>query len=160
MHTHKSRQVILDKNKHIKTVVNKIGSIDATFRFFKMEIIAGEDCMQTQVRESGCVFGFDFSRVYWNSRLHTEHERLVRLMSRADVLCDMTGGVGPFALPAGKKGCLVYTNDLNPDSYKVLCYWRCTRTGHLKITVSSAVPVIQSSHSFSEWCRAWWPTSC
>ena len=30
------------KNKKIKTVVNKLDSIDTTFRFFKMELIAGE----------------------------------------------------------------------------------------------------------------------
>lgn len=113
-------QVILDKNKHIKTVVNKLASIDATFRFFKMEVIAGEDRLEAQVRESGCIFSFDFSKVYWNSRLHTEHERLVRLVRPEDVLCDMTAGVGPFALPAAKKGCRVYANDLNPESFKSL----------------------------------------
>ena len=33
---------IQQKNKKIKTVVNKLDSIDTTFRFFKMELIAGE----------------------------------------------------------------------------------------------------------------------
>jgi len=35
-------QVILDKNKGVRTVVNKLNSIDAEFRFFKMELLAGE----------------------------------------------------------------------------------------------------------------------
>jgi len=33
---------VVQKNKVIKTVVNKLNSIDTTFRFFKMELLAGE----------------------------------------------------------------------------------------------------------------------
>ena len=58
--------------------------------------------------------------MYWNSRLHTEHERLVQLFSPDNVIADVFAGVGPFALPAAKKGCGVLANDLNPESYKWL----------------------------------------
>lgn len=30
-------------------------------------------------------------------------------------------GVGPFSIPAVKKGAIVYANDLNPASYESLC---------------------------------------
>ena len=33
---------VIQKNKGIKTVVNKLNTIDTTFRFFKMELLAGE----------------------------------------------------------------------------------------------------------------------
>jgi len=66
------------------------------------------------------VFTFDFTKVYWNSRLHTEHDRLVQLFSPDDIIADVFAGVGPFALPAAKKGCGVLANDLNPESYKWL----------------------------------------
>lgn len=72
-------QVIFDKNPRVKTVVNKVDSIDTKFRTFKMEVLAGEDNTQVEQHESGCRFQFDFAKVYWNSRLHTEHDRLVSL---------------------------------------------------------------------------------
>ena len=66
------------------------------------------------------MFAFDFTKVYWNSRLHTEHERLVQLFNPNDVVADVFAGVGPFALPAARKGCGVLANDLNPESYNWL----------------------------------------
>ncbi|KAI9596926.1 tRNA methyltransferase Trm5 [Syncephalis fuscata] len=113
-------QVILDKNPRIKSVVNKTDTIDTTFRFFKMEVLAGIDDMVAEVRESGCRFRFDFSKVYWNSRLHTEHDRLISLFKPNERICDVFAGVGPFAVPAAKRGNIVYANDLNPESYKYM----------------------------------------
>ncbi|KAF9225543.1 hypothetical protein BS17DRAFT_873360 [Gyrodon lividus] len=114
-------QIILDasfrgKNPTIKTVVNKLDNIDTKFRFFKMEVLAGESNFIVEHHESDCRFAFDFSKVYWNSRLHTEHDRLVQLFQPEDVVADVFAGVGPFAIPAAKKGCAVLANDLNPDS--------------------------------------------
>lgn len=53
----------------MKTVVNKEGIIDNTFRNFKMDLLAGEENYVTQIKEHNCVFELDFSKVYWNSRL-------------------------------------------------------------------------------------------
>jgi tRNA (guanine37-N1)-methyltransferase len=116
--------------------VNKLDSIDHVFRFFKMELLAGEPdyivehvgaswvsvlSILTRLKhESDCRFTFDFTKVYWNSRLHTEHARLVDLFGPDDVVADGFAGVGPFAVPAAKKGCGVLANDLNPESAKYL----------------------------------------
>ncbi|KAI9570329.1 S-adenosyl-L-methionine-dependent methyltransferase [Boletus coccyginus] len=102
-------QIILDAN-----------NIDAQFRFFEMEVLAGEPDFVVEHHESNCRFAFDFSKVYWNSRLHTEHDRLVQLFKPADVVADVFAGVGPFAIPAAKKGCAVLANDLNPESARWL----------------------------------------
>ncbi|EEB90127.1 hypothetical protein MPER_11710 [Moniliophthora perniciosa FA553] len=100
-------EVFLDKNKGVKTVVNKLDNIDTQFRFFGMEVLAGEH-------------NFVVEHVYWNSRLHTEHQRIVTLLQPGEVLADVFAGVGPFALPAAKIGCAVLANDLNPNSVKYL----------------------------------------
>ncbi|KAH7932835.1 hypothetical protein HPB49_003342 [Dermacentor silvarum] len=62
-------------------------------------------------------FEFDFTDVYWNPRLSTEHSRVIDLLRDGDVLYDVFAGVGPFAIPAARKGCTVIANDLNPHSY-------------------------------------------
>jgi tRNA (guanine37-N1)-methyltransferase len=85
-----------------------------------MELLAGENQMLTTVKEHGCSFTFDFSKVYWNSRLQSEHKRLVDTFQKGQTVCDMFAGVGPFAIHAARKGCIVYANDLNPESYSAL----------------------------------------
>jgi tRNA (guanine37-N1)-methyltransferase len=112
--------VVLEKNKHIRTVVNKIGEISNEFRVFNMEVIAGDDDMETMVKESNCKFYLDYSKVYWNSKLHTEHKRIVDLLKAGDVVCDLFCGIGPFVVPAARAGFTCFANDLNPVSYSYL----------------------------------------
>ncbi|KLO20057.1 hypothetical protein SCHPADRAFT_817086 [Schizopora paradoxa] len=114
-------EIVIDKNKRIRTVVNKLDNIHNEFRFFEMELVAGDADYVVEHHESDCKFTFDFREVYWNSRLHTEHERLVSIFKPEDgIIADVFAGVGPFAVPAAKKGCAVLANDLNPNSVKWL----------------------------------------
>nr|SVE84349.1 EOG090X08TI [Daphnia pulex] len=111
-------QVLIDKLIGVKTVVNKSSAIDSTYRNFQMEVLAGETDFITEVKENLCTFKFDFSQVYWNSRLCTEHERIIKLLPQNCVLFDVFAGVGPFSVPAAKiRKCQVFANDLNPSSY-------------------------------------------
>ncbi|KAF8426316.1 Met-10+ like-protein-domain-containing protein [Tirmania nivea] len=113
-------QVILDKNPNIKTVINKAEEVGVSseFRTFDMEILAGEPKTEVEAFESGCRFRFDFAKVYWNSRLETEHNRIIKTFKEGEAVADVMAGVGPFAIPAGKKKVFVWANDLNPESYK------------------------------------------
>ncbi|KAI4994760.1 hypothetical protein ZWY2020_034401 [Hordeum vulgare] len=114
-------KVIYDKNyPRIQTVVNKVGAISNEFSVPKFEILAGKSDMVTEVKQYGATFRLDYSLVYWNSRLEHEHIRLVSLFKKGDVICDMFVGIGPFSIPGGQKGCVVYANDLNPDSIHYL----------------------------------------
>uniref|UniRef100_A0A8D8AAC5 tRNA (guanine(37)-N1)-methyltransferase n=1 Tax=Culex pipiens TaxID=7175 RepID=A0A8D8AAC5_CULPI len=113
-------EVIKDKIATCRTVVNKLDTIDNTYRNFAMELLAGEEDYQVSVKENGTIYEFDFSKVYWNPRLSTEHEKVAKMLRKEDVLLDIYAGVGPFSIPVAKKGCTVLANDLNPESYKAL----------------------------------------
>lgn len=133
-------QLILDKNPQLNKVVNKLKTINSKFRTFNMEVLASnvipypktsnpqdmevnetfKDFFKCEHKESNCNFILDFSKVYWNSRLHTEHERLVSLFEPHEMVIDVMAGVGPFSCPSGKKNVFVISNDLNPYSFEYM----------------------------------------
>lgn len=131
----------MDKNPHTRTVINKVENVGtgSEFRTFGYEVLNGPDDMNVELIEEKCLYKFDYSKVYWNSRLHTEHKRLVDKFNPGEVVCDVMAGIGPFALPAGKKGVFVYANDLNPESYKYL------KDGIVKNKVSPSFSYVDSS---------------
>ncbi|CAK7210116.1 tRNA(m(1)G37)methyltransferase [Sporothrix eucalyptigena] len=115
-------QTILDKNPQLRTVINKVDDVgtESVFRTFPYEVLAGPDDMDVEVRENACTFRFDYSKVYWNSKLEPEHTRLLYLFKPGEVVVDLMAGIGPFAVPAGKRGVFVWANDMNPNSYEAL----------------------------------------
>ena len=114
-------QAILLKNKQLKTVVAKVGSIHNVYRSMDLEVLAGEPNFETEVRQSGLRFQLDFSKVYWNTRLEHEHDTLVDLFTEGAIVADAMCGIGPFAVRAAlRKNCKVLANDLNPDAYRWL----------------------------------------
>ncbi|XP_057457824.1 tRNA (guanine(37)-N1)-methyltransferase 1 [Lotus japonicus] len=114
-------KVVLDKNKpKIKTVVNKIDSIQNEYRTMQLEVLAGNHSLVTTVVENGIRFQVDLATVYWNSRLATERQRLLSGFTRNDVICDVFSGVGPLAISAARIVKRVYANDLNPYAIEYL----------------------------------------
>lgn len=151
--------VLADKNPMVKTVINKLDNVgtENAFRTFQYEVLHGPDDMNVELREQGCTFKFDFAKVYWNTRLHTEHERLCNMFKEGEAICDVMAGVGPFAVPAGKKKCFVWANDLNPESYKSLVdnikinkagdFIRPFNDDGAKFIRNSAAALLQTQHS-------------
>lgn len=142
-------QLVMEKNKQIRTVVNKLGSIHNEFRVFDMEVIAGVEQFHTVVKEHGCLFKLNFKQVYWNSRLSSEHQRVVHDLAPDSVVCDMFCGIGPFAIPAAKRGVRVLANDLNPRSAEFLK--DNIRLNHVEHLVT---PFNMDARDFVRHCRA------
>lgn len=103
-------------------MINKIldVGVESVFRTFPYEVLAGPDDLDVTVHEAQCEFRFNFGKVYWNPRLGTEHARIFETFKEGEAVCDVMAGVGPFAVPAGKRKVFVRANDLNPDSFESL----------------------------------------
>ena len=119
---HLIAQIILDKNRAIRTVINKVENVGTQneYRTFAYELLAGDPSLAVTVKSLDCIFRFDYSQVYWNPRLETEHERIIKLFQPGEAVCDVMAGIGPFAVPAGKRKVFAFANDLNPSSYESL----------------------------------------
>lgn len=119
---HLIAEILKDKNGSVRTVINKTEDVGShsQFRTFPFELLAGDNDLNVVQHEQDCEFRFDYSRVYWNSRLETEHRRLVEKFQPGQMVCDVMAGVGPFAVPAGRKRIFVWANDLNPHGYEVM----------------------------------------
>lgn len=133
-------RILIDKLPGLNKIVNKLQTIDTKFRTFAMEVLASryepypktslpedmqkdpsfEDYFRCQHKESNCIFTLDFSKVYWNSRLQTEHGRLINTFKKHELVIDVMAGIGPFSCPSGKKEVFVLSNDLNPSSYEYM----------------------------------------
>lgn len=115
-------RIIIEKKKpDIRVVMNFQNTTErSNYRIFPMEVLAKETEDTTLVAEvevMGCRFRLDFGKVFWNHRRNDEHEAVSRLVNPGDVMYDVFAGVGPFCIPAAKRGARVLANDFNPDCY-------------------------------------------
>ena len=85
-------------------MVTKLGAIEETYRFYNLEVIAGEKELETMQIEDKVKFKVDVSKVYWCSKLSTERSRIIdNFLNTGDVLLDMFCGIGPLAVKAAVK---------------------------------------------------------
>ncbi|CAG9531758.1 unnamed protein product [Cercopithifilaria johnstoni] len=109
-------KILLDKVTNCKTVVNKLDAIGHKYRTFELDLLAGEENYETEVHEEKLRYQLDFSQVFYNPRLSTEHKRIVRKIGKQSIFYDCCAGIGPFVLPVIRNGVHhVLANDLNPD---------------------------------------------
>eukprot|EP00392_Amoebophrya_sp_AT5.2_P006856 g6868.t1 len=119
-------RILLDKNPSLRSVYMKTSTLKNEFRTFPMALLAGADCTLCEVKEDGLRLRLDFRKVYWNSRLSQERQRLLQTIQKAQrqnkkiVLLDMFAGVGAFAILVARDvpSARVLANDLNPESVK------------------------------------------
>ena len=90
-------EAILRKHKHIKTILRKKGEVSGDFRIADYEVIYGEET-ETVVKEHGCRFIVDPTKVYYSVKLAGERERVARLVTEGEKVLVMFSGVGPYPI--------------------------------------------------------------
>jgi len=78
--------------------VNKTESLSNVFRTPTLEVIGGENNLETIANENGCKYKLNYEKVYWNSRLSFERKRMLEVFGKGTTICDMFCGVGPMAI--------------------------------------------------------------
>ena len=110
---------IVDSDLPAETVVNRASPIEGELRVRQWDLLAGEDA-ETVHREYGCAFELDLERVYFSPRLATERRRVVEQVEAGERFFDMFAGVGPFVIPAAKRGAGCVGVDLNEAAVEYL----------------------------------------
>ncbi|WP_435197251.1 class I SAM-dependent methyltransferase [Natronomonas sp. EA1] len=95
-----------------KTVVNRASKIKGELRVRDWDVLAGNGT-ETVHREYGCAFELDIARVYFSPRLATERHRVTEQVREDERFLDMFAGVGPFVIPAARRGAECVGCDLN-----------------------------------------------
>jgi tRNA (guanine37-N1)-methyltransferase len=111
---------ILNKNKTIKTVLEKSGQFSGRLRKIKTKWLAGEKNKEVLYKENGCVFRFNVDTTYFSPRLANERQELASLIKRDEEVLVMFAGVAPFSIVIAKnsKAKKVYSNELNREANK------------------------------------------
>jgi tRNA (guanine37-N1)-methyltransferase len=105
-------RAIAESSLPVKTVVNRASPIEGELRVRRWDVLYGEET-ETVHREYGCEFALDIARVYFSPRLATERHRVVEQVEPGEQFFDMFAGVGPFVIPAAKRGAECVGVDLN-----------------------------------------------
>ena len=103
----------------VKTVLNRASKIKGEERVRDWELLAGEDTEAVH-REYGCEFALDLAAVYFSPRLATERHRVIEQVEAGEQVFDMFAGVGPFVIPAAKRGATAVGVDINETAIRYL----------------------------------------
>ena len=112
-------RAVVESSIPARTVVNRASPVEGELRIRRWDVLYGEGT-ETVHREYGCAFALDIARVYFSPRLATERHRVVEQVESGERFLDMFAGVGPFVIPAAKRGAECVGVDLNERAVEYL----------------------------------------
>ncbi len=112
-------KAILEKHRHVKTILRKVGEVSGDYRVARYEVLYGGET-ETVAKEHGCRFLLDPTKVYYSVKLSGERERIFKLVRPGERVLVMFAGVGPFAITIARNARPkeVVGVELNPEAVK------------------------------------------
>lgn len=106
---------ILEKNKSVRTVLEKTGKFSGELRIQKTKYVFGEKTKEILYKENNCEFRFNIDETYFSSRLSNERKEVCSFVKAKDEVLCMFAGVSPFPIVIAKnvKVKKIYSNELN-----------------------------------------------
>ncbi|NHN41071.1 class I SAM-dependent methyltransferase family protein [Halorubellus sp. JP-L1] len=110
---------IVESDLPVETVLNRASKVQGELRVREWDVLVGEST-ETTHREYGCEYRLDLAEVYFSPRLATERHRVSSQVEAGECVFDMFAGVGPFVIPAAKRGATAVGVDLNPIAVRYM----------------------------------------
>jgi tRNA (guanine37-N1)-methyltransferase len=114
-------KAILEACKGVRSVARDSG-VRGEYRVRDLEVIAGEEDLETEYTEYGLTYLVDPSKAYFSPRLATERWRVAGAVGEGEVVLDLFSGVGPYAIMIAKHSPAkeVHAVDSNPEAVRYL----------------------------------------
>ncbi|MCK4475500.1 MAG: class I SAM-dependent methyltransferase family protein [Methanophagales archaeon] len=95
---------------------------DKLYRTRDLEVIWGDDSMETTHKESGCFFKVNPKHVFFSPRLSYERMRVAKKVLAGETIINMFSGVGCFSIVIAKiqPQTKIYSIDVNPYAYEYM----------------------------------------
>ncbi len=95
-------ELLLRRNKNIRTVLEKAGKFSGRLRTQKTKYIAGEKAKEALYKENNCEFLLNVETCYFSPRLASERKEIAEKVKKNEYVLVMFGGVAPFAVVIAK----------------------------------------------------------
>ena len=106
---------LLDENKSVRTVLEKVGKFKGRLRKMKTNFVAGEKTKEVLYKENGCTFRFNIDDTYFSPRLSNERKEIAGKIKKGDEILVMFAGVAPYPIVIARlsQARKIYSNEIN-----------------------------------------------
>jgi len=125
---YQKRNIIAEALHRIYPRVRTIAAVplyshtDELYRTRDLEVIWGNESLETTYRESGCIFTADLNQMFLSPRLSYERMRIARRVLPGERIINLFAGVGCFSILIAKvqPQTKIYSIDVNPQAYEYM----------------------------------------